>query len=580
MNKDPFKEYIRESEPNKRDKGYAWHTAIGLQAVDGLKTSLKTALEDLDVESIIKGLFEFVDGLELDTIALILGAFAWKYKGQQIALSALNSLLAKDVATGIGTLTVKVPVAVSLLVAAAYGGFKLGEHLYETVPTIQQWSDAIVEWLFDGGTEINVGKAITIGLTGLTFSLGTAGIVSAIKTAITGAITTASAEASLAGTGIGAIILGKISAAISGAGTALSSLATTLWSALGTAISSAGSAITSLGSTIVTGISTALSSIGTFLTSSVSTVFAGGAASIAAGLFAAIGAAIGGWNIGQLIYDKFSEQIDTIVFAVGDFFTKTIPTALQNAGTAVINFGIGIGTKVEDFYNNSIKPFIDSVKDKAIELGINVKGKALEIITKVKDTWKKLKKAVKNKLKPKISLSDSISSKLDKIKKLWNYFKDNLKLKLSATFNDNFTGAIKRAWNKIAISINGFLDKIPVVGGKIPDLPIFKGYANGGFPEDGWFRASRGEIMGRFDNGQSVVANNMQITEGISNAVQRGNQQLVAYLQQEVNELRQQNEYLRTIASKEFGITEKQIGQASQRFARDYSNRTGKPAFI
>ena len=39
MSKDPFKEYIRESEPDKRDKGYAWHTAIGLQAVDGLKTS-------------------------------------------------------------------------------------------------------------------------------------------------------------------------------------------------------------------------------------------------------------------------------------------------------------------------------------------------------------------------------------------------------------------------------------------------------------------------------------------------------------------------------------------------------------
>lgn len=39
MKKDPVKEYIKESEPEKRDKGYAWHTAIGLQAVDGLKTS-------------------------------------------------------------------------------------------------------------------------------------------------------------------------------------------------------------------------------------------------------------------------------------------------------------------------------------------------------------------------------------------------------------------------------------------------------------------------------------------------------------------------------------------------------------
>jgi fido (protein-threonine AMPylation protein) len=34
-----FDEYIRESEPHKKEKGYVWQTAIGLQAVDGLKTS-------------------------------------------------------------------------------------------------------------------------------------------------------------------------------------------------------------------------------------------------------------------------------------------------------------------------------------------------------------------------------------------------------------------------------------------------------------------------------------------------------------------------------------------------------------
>lgn len=53
MNKDPFKEYIRESEPDKRDKGYAWHTAIGLQAVDGLKTSeylVHTAVRNIEGE--------------------------------------------------------------------------------------------------------------------------------------------------------------------------------------------------------------------------------------------------------------------------------------------------------------------------------------------------------------------------------------------------------------------------------------------------------------------------------------------------------------------------------------------------
>ncbi|XCB29200.1 Fic family protein [Arcanobacterium hippocoleae] len=53
MNKDPFKEYIKESEPSKRDKGYAWHTAIGLQAVDGLKTSeylVHTAVRNIEGE--------------------------------------------------------------------------------------------------------------------------------------------------------------------------------------------------------------------------------------------------------------------------------------------------------------------------------------------------------------------------------------------------------------------------------------------------------------------------------------------------------------------------------------------------
>lgn len=53
MNDDPFKEYAREAEPARRDKGYAWHTAIGLQAVDGLTTSeylLRTAVRNIEGE--------------------------------------------------------------------------------------------------------------------------------------------------------------------------------------------------------------------------------------------------------------------------------------------------------------------------------------------------------------------------------------------------------------------------------------------------------------------------------------------------------------------------------------------------
>ena len=48
---DIFEEYLREKEPQKKEKGYAWYTAIGLQAVDGLNTSeylIETAKKNID----------------------------------------------------------------------------------------------------------------------------------------------------------------------------------------------------------------------------------------------------------------------------------------------------------------------------------------------------------------------------------------------------------------------------------------------------------------------------------------------------------------------------------------------------
>ncbi len=51
MNQNPFKEYARQVEPNIREKSYAWQTAIGLQDVDGLKTSkylIDTAIKNIE----------------------------------------------------------------------------------------------------------------------------------------------------------------------------------------------------------------------------------------------------------------------------------------------------------------------------------------------------------------------------------------------------------------------------------------------------------------------------------------------------------------------------------------------------
>ena len=64
MEKDPFKEYLRESEPNKAHKGYAWSTAIGLQAVDGLKPSkylIDTAIQNIEGKITMKEAQSLID---------------------------------------------------------------------------------------------------------------------------------------------------------------------------------------------------------------------------------------------------------------------------------------------------------------------------------------------------------------------------------------------------------------------------------------------------------------------------------------------------------------------------------------
>ena len=52
-------------------------------------------------------------------------------------------------------------------------------------------------------------------------------------------------------------------------------------------------------------------------------------------------------------------------------------------------------------------------------------------------------------------------------------------------------------------------------------------FAGGGFPEEGPFYMNRGEIVGKFSNGKTAVANNQQITEGIKQAVMEGMAQVM-----------------------------------------------------
>lgn len=64
MDKDPFKEYLKETEPDKVSKGYVWSTAIGLQAVDGLRPSkylIDTAIRNIEGKITLKEAGKLID---------------------------------------------------------------------------------------------------------------------------------------------------------------------------------------------------------------------------------------------------------------------------------------------------------------------------------------------------------------------------------------------------------------------------------------------------------------------------------------------------------------------------------------
>lgn len=64
MEKEPFKEYLKESKPEKAYKVHAWITAIGLQAVDGLKPSqylIDTAIQNIKGKITLKEVQNLID---------------------------------------------------------------------------------------------------------------------------------------------------------------------------------------------------------------------------------------------------------------------------------------------------------------------------------------------------------------------------------------------------------------------------------------------------------------------------------------------------------------------------------------
>ena len=218
---------------------------------------------------------------------------------------------------------------------------------------------------------------------------------------------------------------------------------------------------------------------------------------------------------------------------------------------------------------------VENVKAYFAKVWYGVKSAFSTVSTWFKTTfsnaWKKVKEVFSSGGKVFDGIKDGI---LNGLKTVINALIKGINKVIKIPFNGINT-ALKKI-KDVKILGNKPFDKL-ISTINVPQIPLM---ATGGFPEDGWFRASHGEMMGRFDNGQSVVANNNQITDGISAAVYKGNQENNQLLREEISVLMAQNQLLTELLNKEFGISYSDVGKASQKYAREYTNRTGKPAFV
>lgn len=158
----------------------------------------------------------------------------------------------------------------------------------------------------------------------------------------------------------------------------------------------------------------------------------------------------------------------------------------------------------------------------------------------------------------------------------WKTAMSGVKTGFEDAFNAAFD-AVKQIWNRFATWLNSKLDfdiepiniaGVEVFGGAKINLGHIPTFSTGGFPEDGLFMANHNELVGRFSNGQTAVANNEQITQGIAIGVQSANSELL-------RELKRNNDLLEQLLAKPV-IDKGDVVDAWKAGAKSYRKQTGR----
>lgn len=257
---------------------------------------------------------------------------------------------------------------------------------------------------------------------------------------------------------------------------------------------------------------------------------------------------------------QFVRNLDYV--AVGDAFAEVISNAIAGAISSIpelikgfpslmfgiIEIGADIVLGIAQGIVEGTVDLLKSLKELAQKiikgiknaLGISSPAKTmipvgkdlvLGILEGLKNTWQQLVTFIKEKIdNVKTTISNAWSSIKSTTTSAWN----NIKTAITTPFTNAFSTIGNKA-DSLKQKLKNFFDikwkiKLPKIKLKTATKTILGrdityptgfdiSYWRGGFPEEGPFYMNRGEIAGKFSNGKGVVANNQQITTGISNAV-------------------------------------------------------------
>ena len=204
--------------------------------------------------------------------------------------------------------------------------------------------------------------------------------------------------------------------------------------------------------------------------------------------------------------------------AIIEWFASLPLKILGGLGTFCENVALAfkdMWTNIKTWFTTNVAPkftlqyWLDMFS--SIKKGASTKlGEAKTAIT---GAWTSIKEWWTTNVAPKFTLDYWVS--------VFSSIGDGLKQAVStaiSTASQMFTNFMSSlSFSGIGEKLSGAISGIgDFVGNFTLNIPKF---ANGGFIEDGLFTMNHGEIAGRFNNGQSVVANNEQIIAGISEGV-------------------------------------------------------------